>query len=66
MPIYEYRCHECGEKFEKLIRSLASVQEICCPRCGSSRVEKAISLFGTSASSGSTFSSQASCAPTGG
>jgi len=32
MPIFEYRCRECGTTFEKIQR-LASEEEAC-PRCG--------------------------------
>jgi putative FmdB family regulatory protein len=63
MPIYEYRCQECGEKFEKLVRSFSSVPDAKCPKCGGRRVEKALSLFGTK-SSGSTPSA-AACGPVG-
>ncbi|KPL23788.1 MAG: hypothetical protein AMJ93_03875 [Anaerolineae bacterium SM23_84] len=66
MPIYEYRCDECGEQFEKFLRSMSAVQELCCPRCGSQRVQKALSLFGTARSSAGAAASDASCAPTGG
>lgn len=57
MPIYEYRCEECGEKFEKLVRGVSGRPDLECPRCGSTQVKKAISLFGglggKSSSSGS-------------
>ena len=66
MPIYEYRCSVCGEEFEKLIRSMSAAQEISCPRCGSRRVNKAISLFGGALSSSSGGLSDSACAPTGG
>lgn len=46
MPIYEYRCQKCGERFEKFVRSSSAQQTVECPRCGSKEVEKAISLFG--------------------
>jgi putative FmdB family regulatory protein len=46
MPIYEYQCLECGEKFEKLMRSINSPQEIECPKCGGRKVEKLLSNFG--------------------
>jgi putative FmdB family regulatory protein len=54
MPIYEYHCRECGEKFEKLVRSMNSPQEIECPKCGGRKVEKLLSAFGlqTSGSAG--------------
>lgn len=48
MPIYEYKCLECKEKFDKFVRSMTTEYEIECPRCHSLRVEKALSLFGTS------------------
>jgi putative FmdB family regulatory protein len=45
MPIFEFKCEECGEKFEKLVYSN---EEICCPKCGSKNLKKLISLFATS------------------
>lgn len=56
MPIYEYLCKYCNEKFE-LLRSFSDKDdEIKCPRCGKSNVKRAISTF-------STASSADSCAP---
>jgi putative FmdB family regulatory protein len=46
MPIYEYRCEECDEQFQLFVRSLSRQVEPTCPRCGSHKVKKAISLFG--------------------
>jgi len=47
MPIYEYRCQECGEKFEKFVRSAKNPgPEIKCPKCGGQQVEKLLSAFG--------------------
>lgn len=46
MPIYEYRCQECGEKFEKLVRSMDSAPEIKCPKCGGQKVKRLISASG--------------------
>ncbi len=34
MPIYEYRCQDCGEKFEKLVRGNSGQPELTCPNCG--------------------------------
>ena len=53
MPIYEYQCLECGEKFEKLVRSTNSPVKIECPKCGGRKVEKLLSVFGVQ-TSGST------------
>ncbi len=63
MPIYEYRCPQCGEKFEKFIRSVNAPQEVVCPRCGNTEVEKTVSLFGLTG--GSRFSSGVSCSSGG-
>jgi putative FmdB family regulatory protein len=46
MPIYEYRCEECGEGFELFVRSLSRQLEPTCPKCGSKKVSKSVSLFG--------------------
>ena len=62
MPIYEYRCLECGEKFEKLVRFGASTSEIQCPKCGGRKVEKLISAFSARTSS-TTAASASACAP---
>jgi putative FmdB family regulatory protein len=64
MPIYEYQCQECGEEFEKLVRSISSVHEVECPRCGGKKVKKAFSLFGTQSSSSGGLST-GTCAPSG-
>ena len=63
MPIYEYRCAECEEKFELFVRSAARQNAPTCPRCGSQRVHKAISLFGVGGTGGSSKASPASCGP---
>jgi len=62
MPIYEYRCLECGEKFEKLVRLGTRTSEIKCPKCGGIKVEKLISTFSTRRSS-ATATSISACAP---
>jgi putative FmdB family regulatory protein len=69
MPIYEYVCQECGAKYEKLVRFGSTEVQLRCPRCGSTRAEKAISLFGTSAAGGELSAtasrSAAACGPVG-
>ena len=52
MPIYEYRCSDCGERFEKFVRSMSSSVEATCPRCGGMHTKKGWSTFGTGTSSG--------------
>jgi putative FmdB family regulatory protein len=41
MPIYEYRCGNCGERVEVLIRPNRGAPS--CPECGSSLSEKLFS-----------------------
>ena len=56
MPIYEYECKSCGEKFE-LRRGISdNDNEIKCPKCDAEYPRRIISMF-------STGSSSESCAP---
>ena len=48
MPIFEYKCHECGQKFEELVRS--SEEKVVCPECGSASPSKLLSTFAASSS----------------
>ena len=43
MPIYEYRCRDCGKKSTFITLSIRSALEPKCKKCGSSRVEKLVS-----------------------
>ena len=63
MPVYEYRCDKCGKNFDLFVRSVAQRREPKCPHCGSTKVKKAISLFGVGGASGGQELS-ASCGPT--
>ncbi|HEY68564.1 MAG: zinc ribbon domain-containing protein [Chloroflexi bacterium] len=63
MPVYEYCCTECGERFELFVRSAAQQIAPTCPRCGSPKVQKAISLFGVGGTGGRSKTSTASCGP---
>ena len=47
MPIYEYRCLNCGERFEKLVRSSEDKEEIVCPVCQSDFTERLPSASAT-------------------
>lgn len=42
MPIYEYRCADCGEKTEVLIGANSAAPR--CPQCGSPLLEKLFSV----------------------
>ncbi len=67
MPIYEFRCEDCGHVFEELVR-FGDDPELKCPECGGTDTRKAVSLFGFSGvntGSSSSASSGAACAPSG-
>ncbi len=56
MPIFEYVCHDCGTKFEKILSSVAAA--VTCKNCDSPRVEKLLSSFAISGASLKTLSSE--------
>ncbi len=41
MPIYDFRCRECGKVSEIFLRYAEQVA--CCPACGSNNMERLIS-----------------------
>ena len=44
MPVYEYRCESCGERFDKLVRSIhQEPPEVHCPACQGTEVRRLIS-----------------------
>ena len=65
MPIYEYECSACGNRFEELVYSSAEGDTPKCPKCASEEVNRAISSFATMGSSGNAAPAT-SCAPSGG
>ncbi len=44
MPIYEFHCGKCGEDSEVLVRR-TDWQGTPCPHCGSTKLEKKLSVF---------------------
>ncbi len=63
MPIYVYRCKQCGEEFEKLVLSSARASETTCPNCQSSEIEKRPTLFGLGGTNLGATAADSSCAP---
>ncbi len=65
MPIFEYHCRECHNKFEKLV--LGSDKEIACDNCRSRNLEKLFSTFGVQSGEPNSLSesmaSGCSCTP---
>jgi len=58
MPVYEYECTKCGERFELRRGMNDKDDEIRCPKCGTESPRRVFSLFAAGSSS-------ASCAPGG-
>ena len=46
MPIYEYRCEECGKKSSALLPSFSSPDPLC-PHCGKPELRRLVSTFAT-------------------
>jgi putative FmdB family regulatory protein len=66
MPLYEFACRECGQPFEKLVRSANAIDAVTCPTCGSPEVKKKLSSFAATVGSGSgSWSANTACS-TGG
>lgn len=64
MPLYEYRCRACGERFEVLQRVGEGAEQVICPECGKTAPDKQLSTFAAGASgstSSSSYSAPAGC-----
>jgi putative FmdB family regulatory protein len=60
MPIYEFKCKNCGNVFEYLCFRSRDKDQAVCPACGDKNTETMLSVF---SSKGSGVSD---CAPSGG
>ncbi|HXW57170.1 MAG TPA: FmdB family zinc ribbon protein [Candidatus Cybelea sp.] len=49
MPIYEYLCNDCGERYERII--LHKNQPVTCPKCSSAKHTLELSVFAAPANS---------------
>lgn len=52
MPIYEYKCHDCGRIFELLVRGEAQTEAARCKHCAGDRLKRLISRPGLVRSQG--------------
>jgi putative FmdB family regulatory protein len=43
MPIYDYRCTDCDERYDQLVRRAEDV--VACQSCGSEHSERLLSVF---------------------
>lgn len=51
MPLYEFRCNDCGEKFTALVGYFER-EKIKCPKCGSKNITQLISACSFTTGSG--------------
>ena len=49
MPIREYVCTKCGDRFENIEIDITT-GNVVCPNCGSKKVEQVFSVFSSSSS----------------
>ena len=67
MPIYEYLCDDCGERYERIVMSQR--QAIACPKCSSANHTIQLLVFAApsngakSSSSSSASSGSCGCSP---
>lgn len=66
MPLYEFRCPQCGVRFERLTSFNMAQRPQVCPICGSQEAKKIFSTFATNDKQGASSSASADCAPSGG
>ena len=59
MPIYEYKCNECGKVQEVLHKKITTVESVTCPDCGGEDLTRLISTANVSI--GGTLSKGTTC-----
>jgi putative FmdB family regulatory protein len=65
MPIYEYRCKECGNAFSRLQRVGAGSDGVKCPKCEGDSIERLPSTFASTSSAPDVACPSASSCPSG-
>lgn len=61
MPIYEYKCDECGTAYEQLRRMSDADRDLECPSCHSDQIRRLLSSFAAHGSSSSSDFQMAGC-----
>jgi len=65
MPIFEYKCQDCGTKFEKLLRRSADAAQLDCPACGQKHLTQELSTFAAHANASAAHRGDAAVCPSG-
>jgi len=63
MPMYEYKCAACGERFERYEagRTAGHEEKVACPKCGRAKCERMISTFAASCGGGNVSVTSGGC-----
>ncbi|MDD4732610.1 MAG: zinc ribbon domain-containing protein [Desulfovibrio sp.] len=61
MPIYEFKCRDCGKEFEEIV--LGSDETVTCPECRSTATQQLISRCGFKTGGGAPASGGEDAAP---
>jgi putative FmdB family regulatory protein len=64
MPIYEYLCDDCGERYERIV--LNKNTQVTCPKCESGKKTIQLSVFAAPANGSKSSGSSGGPAPSGG
>ncbi|MDP7036898.1 MAG: zinc ribbon domain-containing protein [Candidatus Marinimicrobia bacterium] len=65
MPVYDYRCESCGNRFDELVSFSKSDSEIECPKCSEKKSKRMLSAPSISTNEHSAASSNSCGAPSG-
>jgi len=44
MPIYEFKCQDCGAEFEVFLKNKEELSEVKCKACGSKNIKRLMSV----------------------
>ncbi len=65
MPVYEYRCVECADTFERLVPMSSNGSPTECPQCGA-QADKQFSTFAALGTERTVTASRGGCCGAGG
>jgi len=61
MPMYDYRCKECGFRFEELVFNWNEDEEMVCPQCSARDTERLMGAPATISSTSCKYYSDGKC-----
>lgn len=61
MPIYEYRCNQCGNVFDAIRSMSAADQSIACEKCASKETSRLLSKCYTHSQGGAIAGQKSTC-----